>query len=412
LLRWSCNNNRHALRYNCIRMHKSSKPLVTRRQTMLGAPALWAAALAGPAPADAPRRVPVIDVTDLYHPHQDIGDNVDLIAAYALAEIDLKAVILDVTAKFRRVVATGAGGKVIDKDGPRDPGVIPVLQLNYLFDRNVPYGIGPFEPLRAPGDKLLDAPEFQQAGVRLILDTLRTAREKVHIVSFGSARTIAAAFNREPDLVRARTARIHLCAGCTTTRYLEWNVELDPHAIVALLRSDLPVALYPCASSKGPFSMDSNNTYWRLPDLGFVKKMDSRLQRYLAYAFERSMRATFLEALDHDWPPEVFERIARRPHHVWETAVWIQVSNRRLVHRAGTGYRIVPAGEVLPSDRILPNDLKPCRVQVRDNGLFTWEWSDRPTNFWMYERGDFEENARALREALPALYESFHCGRQ
>jgi hypothetical protein len=385
------------------------KQLLSRRETILGAPALWAAGFPARAAAAPARRVPVIDVTDLYHPHQDIGDNVDLIAAYALPEIDLQAVILDVTAKFRRAITTGASGKVIDKDGPRDPGVIPVLQLNYLFDRNVPCGIGPFEPLRAPGGTLLDAPEFQQTGVRLLLDTLRASREKVHIVSFGSARPITAAFNREPRLMRAKTARIHLCAGSTTPRYTEWNVELDPHAMVRLLRSDLPVALYPCASNKGPFGMDSNNAYWKLPDLGFVKRMDARLQRYLCYAFERSMRADFLEALDHDWPAGTIERIAARPHHVWETAVWIQASSRRLVHRAGLGYRILPASEVQPGDRVLPNELKPCRIEVRDNGLFTWEWSTRATNFWMYDRGDFEENARALREALPALYESFRC---
>ena len=41
------------------------------------------------------RPVPLIDITDLYHPPQDPGDNLDLIAAYALPEVDLKAVILD-----------------------------------------------------------------------------------------------------------------------------------------------------------------------------------------------------------------------------------------------------------------------------------------------------------------------------
>jgi hypothetical protein len=155
--------------------------------------------------------------------------------------------------------------------------------------------------------------------------------------------------------------------------------------------------------------MDSNNCYWKLPDLGFVKKMDPRLRRYLCYAFERSMRANFLEVLDHDWPAEVVDRIAARPHHVWETAVWILTANRRLVDRPGLGYRILPAGEVEAGDRVLPNELKPCRVEVRDNGLFTWEWSRLPGNFEMYDRGDFEENARALCQALPALYESFRC---
>jgi len=381
---------------------------LSRRQALQGAAALWPlGSMRAAVPAG--KRVPVIDVTDLYHPHQDIGDNVDLIAAYALPEIDLKAVILDVTAKFRQGVARSDSGKVLDNDGPRDPGIIPVMQLNYLFDRNVPFGVAPFTPLRSPQDKLLDAPQFQQAGVRLLLDVLRTSGEKVHICSFGSARPIAAAYNREPLLVREKTAKIHLCAGATTPRYTEWNVELDPHAMVALLKSDLPVALYPCASDKGPFGMDSHNCYWKLPDLGFIKKMDPQLRRYLCYAFERSMRADFLEALEQDWSTDAVDRIAARPHHVWETAVWILTSNRRLVDRPGVGYRMVPAGQVQAGDRVLRNELKPCKVDVRDNGLFTWKWSNGPSNIEMYDRGDYEENARALREALPALYESFRC---
>ena len=38
------------------------------------------------------QRIPVIDCTDLYHPHQDVGDNFDLVLPYALnEEIDLRA---------------------------------------------------------------------------------------------------------------------------------------------------------------------------------------------------------------------------------------------------------------------------------------------------------------------------------
>lgn len=61
-------------------------------------------------------KIPVIDVTDLYHPCQDIGDNFDLITAYALPEIDLRAVILDCTDEWR------SGSRL-------DPGFIPVTQL-------------------------------------------------------------------------------------------------------------------------------------------------------------------------------------------------------------------------------------------------------------------------------------------
>ena len=48
--------------------------------------------------------IPVIDSTDLYHPPQDPGDNVDLIMPFALPEIDLRAVILDATEEFRQLV--------------------------------------------------------------------------------------------------------------------------------------------------------------------------------------------------------------------------------------------------------------------------------------------------------------------
>ena len=365
-----------------------------------------AAGAAGVAPA-ASGRVPVIDITDLYHPHQDVGDNFDLIAAYALPEIDLRAVILDVTGRFRRKVALDAEGKVADDTGPRDPGIIPVTQLNYLFDRNVPYGAGSFEPLPDARAKLLDAPEFEQSGVRLILDTLRASREKVHIVSFGSARPLAAAFNREPDLLRAKVARVHLSAGATSPDFLEWNVILDPKAIACLLRSGLPVAIYPCATKDGPFAMDSHNSFWKLPDLGFLPEMEKPLGRYLAYAFERSARPDFLQALEEGDPSAALARFAKRPHNVWETAVWIEVSGRRLVRRADGSRGIVPASEVRAGDKVLPNELQPCRVEVRDNGAFAWKPAPRGGNHWMYYRGDPAENAAALTEALPALYRSF-----
>jgi len=40
------------------------------------------------------QRIPVIDCTDLYRPHQDVGDNFDLVLPYALSnEIDLRGVV-------------------------------------------------------------------------------------------------------------------------------------------------------------------------------------------------------------------------------------------------------------------------------------------------------------------------------
>ena len=189
-------------------------------------------------------------------------------------------------------------------------------------------------------------PAFQQTGIELILETLRASRERVQILSFGSARTLAAAYNREPALLRDKVERIHLSAGSTSLEFMEWNVLLDRHAIVRLLRSELPIAIYPCGTKSGAFSYDEHNTFWKLPDLQFIRRLDPLLQGYLAYAFERSNRSDFLHALDSHWPAATFARICPREHAVWETALWIEASGRRLVQTAAGVHRIVTPGEL------------------------------------------------------------------
>jgi hypothetical protein len=94
-------------------------------------------------------------------------------------------------------------------------------------------------------------------------------------------------------------------------------------------------------------------------------------------------------------------------HHVWETGVWICISGRCLVHRQDGTYRIVAAEDVTPNDTRLPNELRPCAVTVRDDGVYEFRETSAPSNFSVYYRGDPRENEAALREALPALYRSF-----
>jgi hypothetical protein len=363
-------------------------------------------------------RVPVIDVTDLYHPSQDFGDNFDLLAAYGLPEVDLKAVIFDCTGAFRASVAKDPGpGLATDDRGPREPGFVPVLQLNYIFNRNVPCATGPFSRMKSADDKMLDAPAFQQQGIDLILKVLKDSPKPVHILSFGSARPIAVAFNRAPALLRSKVAAIHLCAGASAPDFLEWNVALDRNAIVCLLRSRLPVALYPCAAgnSKGvgygvhspAHSYDSHNTYYKLPNLQFILQMQPPLRRYLEFAFTRAVRIDFLRATEEDVAPPTDPKLFDKEHYVWETGVWLCVTGRRLVHRADGHYRIVPPEQVTSTDTILPNELHPCQVQVKDDGIYSFTETNSPSASTIYYRGDPQENEKALQEALPQLYLSF-----
>jgi hypothetical protein len=138
--------------------------------------------------------------------------------------------------------------------------------------------------------------------------------------------------------------------------------------------------------------------------------MDAPLRRYLEYAFSRSSRVDFLRAVEVDGPP-LDEALLAKEHYVWETAVWICLSGRKLVKRADGSHRIIPADQVTASDKVLPNELRPCTVSVRDDGIYEFRETTQPTNFCVYYRGDPRGNEAALREALPALYLSFQTAR-
>ena len=135
--------------------------------------------------------------------------------------------------------------------------------------------------------------------------------------------------------------------------------------------------------------------------------MSPALRAYLVYAMTNSRRVDFLRVLEEAPSAAALEKIARMPHNVWETAIWLQVTGRKLVRRADGHYRILPAAEVRPDDAPLPNELRPCRVEVDDDGLFRFKLTDGPSNFTIYDRGDPAKNEAALREALPAQYLSF-----
>ena len=361
------------------------------------------------------KRIPVIDVTDMYIPASDWGDNFDLVTAYGLPEIDLKAVILDITQTER-------------KAWTRDPGIIAVEQLNYIFDRNVPFAVGPFEKMRSLDDKMLDAPAYEQQGVKLLLQTLRDSPDPVTILSFGSLRPIAVAFNREPALFHSKVAAIHISAGtvyadlksvpfvdhpcvCDGPKFnREWNVDLDPLAFIRMLRSDLPIALYPCAQRYGADKLDPHDSYWLMPNLEFVQQMNPKLQRYLGFVFGGANRLDFLKAIDFglsDAENTAAAEALKKPHNVWETAIWIEASHRKLVKHSDGSYEIIPAESIQEGDSILQNNFTPCHMEVRGDGNFECSPTSASTNFRLYDRGDPEANQGALRDALPKLYKSF-----
>lgn len=364
-------------------------------------------------------KIPIVVITDCYHPYQDPGDNLDLIMGFALDNVDLKGIVLDITNSFRKDTADHP---FLWKDprGPREAGIVPVMQLNYIFNRDVPFAVGPMEPMKSEIDQMKDIPGFQENGIKLLINILRKSETPVEILSFGSARILAVAYNREPDLLKSKIKQIHLSAGTATTNYElgkdsgansipggEWNVALDVFAFTRLMRSGLPIAIYPCAGKDGGFVKDNNNTFWLIKDMSFLKDLNPKLQRYLYFAFNRSVQNDFLCAMDNgilfsDRNVNIIE-----PFYVWETAIWLKATKREIVKTVQGEFFICKKNQISMSDTLIDNSLINCKIELRNDGRFKYSYTNEPTNYSIYFRNDKTLNEIALQKAFPALLKSF-----
>lgn len=364
------------------------------------------------------QRIPVVVITDLYHPYQDPGDNLDLIMGFGLPDIDLKAILLDITDAFRKPTADHP---TLWKDprGPREAGIIPVEQLSYIFNKKIPYGIGPLSMMKSEEDQMNDLPCYEQEAINLLMETLSKSKEPVEVLSFGSARILAVAYNRNPQLLEKKIHKIHLSAGTASNNYElgsdagansipggEWNVALDVHAFNRILKSSLPVAIYPCAGKDGGFVKDSNNTYWQLPDMAFTQHMHPQLRRYLDYAFRQKQQPDFLRAMNPEYPVDIDLSQYPKPFHVWESAIWLKATQREVICTVEGEYRLVKKSEITKDDRIIGNQLRFCNFdEVRDDGRFRFSYTHKSAGRKeIYYRANLEENEKALQKVIPELY--------
>ena len=265
---------------------------------------LIAAVLAIRASAAEPK-IPIIHSTDLCHPHDDPDDHYDLACLFALAEFDVKGIILDLG----------------EHQAPR-PGRPAVEQLLHITGRKAPYTIGLSKPLRSLDDKALDEPEQFQGGVRLLLSLLRDAKEKVLIHCAGSCRDVAAALNREPQLFQDKVKAIYIEAGNGPDGVQnEYNVMLSPYAYLRLLESDLPVYWCPC------FGKDGYQTHYGADQPTVIGACTRPVQNYFVYCLTKSKAEplAFLDSGPHPLPTG--------PRAMWCTAPLLHAAGRNIYQR-------------------------------------------------------------------------------
>ena len=137
---------------------------------------------------------------------------------FGLPDVELKAVLLDITDAFRKDTADHP---TLWKDprGPREAGIIPVEQLSYIFNKKVPYGIGPLSMMKSEKDKMEYLSHYEQEAIHLLLNILEKSKKPIEILSFGSARILAVAYNRKPELMKKKIHKIYLSAGTASKNH-------------------------------------------------------------------------------------------------------------------------------------------------------------------------------------------------
>lgn len=254
-------------------------------------------------------RIPVVYSTDLLHPHDDPDDHYDLACLFALPEFDRRGIILDLGE--RQAQRTGRPA---------------VRQMEHITGRQVPTAFGLNRPLRTFDDQARDEPEEFQAGIEMLLAVLRESREPVTIFTTGSCRDVAAAFNREPELMRAKVKAIYFNVGRgLNAPQDEWNVKLDPVAYLRVFESGLPLYWCPC------FGEDGYGTHYEADQSLVVGACATPVRNFFVYCLTKSTADPIEFLAETSDAPQ-------GPRSMWCTGPMLHAAGRRIYRQSAGEY--------------------------------------------------------------------------
>ncbi len=314
---------------------------------------LLSAAL-GPAVAvRAAGTVPIVYSTDLFHPHGDPDDHYDLATLFALDEFDIRGIILDVGERQKE-----------------QTGRPPVEQMMHITGRKVPYAVGLGRRLRTRTDKVLDEPSRFQGGVELLLSALRQSATRVTIFTVGSCRDVAAAWNRQPDLMTRKVRAVYVNAG-NGLQGPQWehNVGLDEQAYFRLFETGLPLYWCPCWGADRSRPQDvlgtlAYATYFVADQAEVVGACTPAVQSFFVYCLTRSDADPIAMLGSGPHPLPTGDR------NMWCTAVFFHAAGREIYQRGPHDFVALPPdraeAEGVEGRKVTPYEFVPVRARRRE----------------------------------------------
>jgi hypothetical protein len=333
--------------------------------------------------------VPLIHVTDLYHPHLDPDDHWDLACVYALArrgDVDLEAIVID----YPPAEPKGL-----------NPDIIAVAQMNRITGLSVPVAVGSPHPMKSRNDRQPYAAESDLQGVRTILNTLRTSERPVLISVTGSSRDVAVAGRTDPNLLARQCAGIYLNAGTglpdrNPSGKLEYNVTLDRTAYAAIFDLPCPIYWLPCfegtESGGGPVVREYASHYVFRQD-EILPHLSRPLRNYFACMFSRRTTSDWLDNLMGTPDTALLAEQGSRDRHMWCTA--------GLFHLAG--YGVSSDGQIRQRDDAGVCVFEPVAVACGDDGVPRWRRDPDSKNRFILHVRDLAGYQSAMTKAMSTL---------
>ncbi|MEK5207476.1 nucleoside hydrolase [Psychrobacillus sp. FSL H8-0510] len=305
-------------------------------------------------------------MTDLFHAPQDPDDTIDLAAIFSLHindEIDIKHIILD------------DGDRQVISDGQK-----VINQMQHITGSHISTSIGLADALTNINDDGINQPEQYQEGVRAILNNLAESDEKVDIVCVGSLRDVAAAYNRNPQLMHEKAGRIFVFAGeASNPDFTEYNVELDRHAFVRVMQSGLDIYWLPCFDGGLWHNDYGRATYWRIEDQRILyENLSDNMKKFITFSLTANItdEIAYIEA-----PLDVpaLESLYGKERNLFCAAIFMYLNN--YLRDGDNLYSFKEIGiEVLEDGDITYNDSSPLKVKqfyIKDMSRYNSEMTNR-----------------------------------
>lgn len=345
-------------------------------------------------------RTSLIYSSDLYFPPDDPDDWFDLATVFASPETDILGIVLDQQLYDKRPQSEGTGAT-------------PLRQMFQISGHTIPYAIGLRTALKSPDDKGLDQPADCQKGVEMILRLLNHVQGKVVLLTVGTVRDIAAAFNRDSGLFHKKVSRIYLNAGLYgfPKGRMDVNLQKDRNAFVAIMKSGLPVYWAPC------FGDDGYETYWQADQGRLLESSSKRLQNYFLYAFSKGLGRMSPETkqnivdpvqfLDETPDTSAVARMRSFPRNMWSTASILDAADLK-IYTNGAGEYTAARRPTREFDRELkPYSFKKLSLSIDDQGQVD-PGKTGNTVVFVFHKDDNAEYSKSLEGVLSRRFGELH----